>query len=64
MSKGDWYFERSSGYPGYRCVKCATWVYENKTLRCDCDRPSVAAQIKIREAELRQSELLKEKYGK
>jgi len=38
-SKGDWKFERSSGYAGYRCQKCKTWEYDNNNLlRCECDK--------------------------
>lgn len=32
-------FERSSGYAGYRCITCGTWLYENEVKFCDCDRP-------------------------
>lgn len=38
--KGDWRFERSGGCSGFRCQKCATWIYENHTRRCDCDSSS------------------------
>jgi hypothetical protein len=34
--KYRWVFERSSGYAGYRCQICATWVYANQPLKCDC----------------------------
>ncbi len=37
-SKGKWEFERSSGYAGYRCQVCYTWVYNNQEKRCDCDK--------------------------
>ena len=37
-SKGQWVFERSSGYSGYRCQKCAEWVYEEQELECKCDK--------------------------
>jgi hypothetical protein len=36
-SKGDWVFERSSGFAGYRCQRCATWLYDNQKLVCKCD---------------------------
>jgi hypothetical protein len=36
QSTGDWIFERSSGYAGYRCRKCGTWVYENTRKKCNC----------------------------
>ncbi len=26
----NWVFERSSGYAGYRCIKCSTWIYANQ----------------------------------
>ncbi len=40
-SESNWFFERSSGYAGYRCVKCGTWVYANQypekqKFKCDC----------------------------
>jgi len=37
-SKGAWHFEISSGYDGWRCDKCATWVYDGDDLICDCDK--------------------------
>lgn len=36
--KGDWVFERSSGYAGYRCVVCQTWTYSDKEQTCMCDK--------------------------
>jgi hypothetical protein len=36
-SKGDWVFEHSSGYAGYRCQKCFSWIYGDQPARCDCD---------------------------
>ena len=38
IPKGDWIFERSSGYAGLRCRKCATWLCEDDILICDCDK--------------------------
>lgn len=35
---GSWQFERSSGFAGYRCQDCATWVHANKPQVCDCLR--------------------------
>ena len=35
--KGEWQFERSSGYDGYRCQECCTWKHENQLRTCDCD---------------------------
>lgn len=35
--KGEWVFERSSGFAGYRCQKCQTWVYAEKKKKCCCD---------------------------
>jgi hypothetical protein len=37
VSKGDWIFHRSSGFAGWRCTKCATWVYNNQPKVCNCD---------------------------
>lgn len=39
-TKGDWVFERSSGYAGYRCRTCATWIYANTEYKCKCDGTS------------------------
>lgn len=33
----NWKFERSSGYAGYRCQKCSTWLYEDNLLICSCE---------------------------
>lgn len=38
QSKGQWVFERSSGYSGHICQKCAEWVYEDQALKCKCDK--------------------------
>ena len=38
QSIGIWQYEYSSGYPGYRCQKCASWVYGNEPHWCDCDK--------------------------
>ena len=37
-SQGDWVFERSSGYAGFRCTRCSTWRYANDAKRCNCDK--------------------------
>lgn len=36
--KGLWHYERSSGYAGYRCQKCAEWIYEGNPFVCKCDK--------------------------
>lgn len=33
----DWVAEVSSGFDGFRCRNCATWVYENAPRVCDCN---------------------------
>ena len=33
----NWVFERSSGYAGWRCVACGTWIYFNDPKKCCCD---------------------------
>jgi len=33
----NWKAEISSGYDGFRCQNCATWVYELEDKRCECD---------------------------
>lgn len=35
-----WVPEVSSGFEGYRCFDCGTWVYENAELVCSCDEES------------------------
>lgn len=35
-NKGLWNFERSSGYAGFRCSQCGTWVYHNEKKVCKC----------------------------
>lgn len=37
MSKSNWIFERSSGYAGFRCHTCATWVYAEAPRECKCN---------------------------
>lgn len=34
----NWVFERSSGYAGYRCSACGTWVYSEQLKECKCTR--------------------------
>ena len=34
---GDWRFELSSGFAGWRCSKCACWVYADENKKCRCD---------------------------
>jgi hypothetical protein len=34
----NWVFERSSGYHGWRCVKCGTWIYDNCARICNCKK--------------------------
>jgi hypothetical protein len=36
-SKGDWRYQRQSGYAGYRCQNCAEWVKESQPQVCSCD---------------------------
>lgn len=36
VEQGNWIFERSSGYVGYRCQDCAEWIYENQPKQCKC----------------------------
>lgn len=32
----NWVCERSSGYRGFRCTVCATWVYKGSVKECKC----------------------------
>lgn len=50
-SKGVWVFEVSSGFPGYRCQNCATWVYEEQEKVCVCDKKSEALRKVLTHAE-------------
>ena len=36
MLPENWEFERSSGFAGYRCKKCYTWIYAGKPFVCEC----------------------------
>ncbi len=37
LKQSAWKFERSSGYAGYRCQNCGTWVYSDRTQDgCKC----------------------------
>jgi hypothetical protein len=47
LSKGDWKWERSSGYAGWCCRKCATWISDGEDFICDCDRASVFEDPKL-----------------
>lgn len=44
--KGVWYYERSSGYDGFRCSCCGVWIYASKQLKCNCDRKNVCNEPK------------------
>lgn len=35
--KGNWIFEISSGFDGYRCQKCQNWVYKDNKKECSCE---------------------------
>lgn len=37
LDSSRWKFERSSGYAGFRCNECATWLYASDFLNCKCD---------------------------
>ena len=37
-SINEWVHEISSGYAGYRCRKCGTWVFNGETLICNCKK--------------------------
>ena len=34
----NWVLERSSGYAGYRCTICFTWVYADRSRVCQCNK--------------------------
>ena len=34
----NWHRENSSGYDGYRCLDCGTWIYMGGLLVCKCWR--------------------------
>lgn len=38
ITKGSWICCESSGYDGYKCIKCGTWIYKNDHLKCICDK--------------------------
>lgn len=33
-----WKFERSSGFPGWRCDTCRHWIYMSELKECDCTK--------------------------
>lgn len=37
-SAARWVFERSSGYTGWRCQTCSTWVYYSAERTCTCTK--------------------------
>jgi len=37
-SKGIWRFCQKSGYDGFKCSKCKTWVHFYETRICKCDK--------------------------
>lgn len=37
LDSSRWKLERSSGYAGFRCNECATWLYASDYLICKCD---------------------------
>jgi hypothetical protein len=45
----NWIFERSSGYAGYKCINCSTWLYENQPFKCDCNKDSVEITTPMKE---------------
>ena len=51
---GLWDFERSSGHAGYRCQRCGTWEYANKTLRCPCDDAAPTVETVVPAVTLRE----------
>ena len=34
----NWVYEESSGYHGWRCRKCGTWIRDGQPLYCKCNR--------------------------
>lgn len=38
QDNNKWIFERSSGYAGYRCQECYTWIYANQEKTCKCNK--------------------------
>lgn len=36
--KSNWIFERQSGFAGYRCLTCGTWVYNHQEQICECNK--------------------------
>lgn len=66
VGKGFWVAERSSGYDGFRCQKCATWVYWNAVRECDCDKVDGQPVQKPEDRTARMEKALKSiaEYGK
>ena len=38
--------ERSSGFHGFRCRVCGTWIYENQLMQCNCDKNPLKFDVK------------------
>lgn len=34
----NWVVSISSGFAGYRCTKCHTWVYNSEPRKCNCNK--------------------------
>lgn len=47
MKKNDWIFEVSSGYNGYRCKNCSTWIYEFDEKICNCNKIMKKKKYKV-----------------
>jgi len=45
ISVGNWVFERSGGYAGWRCIKCGTWIYDKEQKICDCDKKIISLYL-------------------
>ena len=43
---GNWKFERSSGYAGWRCNTCLVWVYQGNSKTCDCLQ-NISGKVKV-----------------
>lgn len=57
----NWFFERSSGYAGYRCDKCAIWIYADQIQVCNCNRKEIDLKIAcIKETVLRKIDSARE----
>lgn len=59
----NWVFENSSGYAGFRCTNCATWIYQGKPFLCKCDSKTPAPWTDFKGNDLREGDFIEHPSG-